>query len=341
MKENNTFKKLSAIVSLAVLGVLTALIVWPIAAALITGLLLAYIFFPVYKKILKKTKRRTLSAFILMFCILILLFIPFRYILPLIVRETFNIYLYLQDINFLEIFNQLLPNVRSDLLREFAIALNRQTTEFAGRIFSGVSNIVLNLPSFFLKVAVTFFVFFFAMRDYDKLSEYIKTLSPFSHKTEEEVAQKFRDVTSTVIYGFFAVGMMQGLLTGLGLFIFGLPNPVILTLVAIVVAIIPIIGAWLVWFPASIYLVLSGNILLGIGLALYGLIVVTWIDQLLRPYIVARKIKISTAIVLIGMIGGFLTFGILGFILGPLIISYLVLLLDAYRKGKLPSLFEK
>ncbi|GAI30169.1 unnamed protein product, partial [marine sediment metagenome] len=149
------------------------------------------------------------------------------------------------------------------------------------------------------------------MRDADLFLKYVKTLSPFSQSLERELAKKFKGITKAVIYGFVVVGILQGVLTGVGLFIFRVPNALLLTVLAVLGAIIPVLGAWIVWLPAAIYLFLTGHVVLGIGLALYGALFISWIDNIIRPYIVARKTKISSAIVLIGMIGGLIVFGIL------------------------------
>jgi predicted PurR-regulated permease PerM len=178
------------------------------------------------------------------------------------------------------------------------------------------------------------------MRDAELLKDYVISLSPFSKATQNELVKKFKDITNAVIFGHIIVGIIQGILTGMGLLVVGVPNFLILTVIAILASIIPVLGAWLVWVPASIYLLASGNVASGIILFLYGAIVISWIDNIIRPYIVSRKTKISSAIVLVGMVGGLIVFGILGLVIGPLILAYLLLLLDAYRKNKIPGLFS-
>ena len=140
----------------------------------------------------------------------------------------------------------------------------------------------------------------------------------------------------SVIFGQIIIGIFQGIFTGIGLFIFKAPSPLILSIVAIFVGIIPLIGPWLVWFPVAIYLLLlSGNTFGGIGLMIYGLIIISWIDTIVRPLIVSKTAKVSSPIVLIGMVGGLFVFGILGLIIGPLILSYISLILEMYKDKKL------
>ncbi len=177
------------------------------------------------------------------------------------------------------------------------------------------------------------------MRDGVKMKEYLKSISPFSHELEQNISKQFKDITNSVIYGHIAVGVLQGLLTGIGLFIFQVPQALLLTFLAIILSIFPIIGAWLIWIPASVYLLVSGHTGAAIGLFLYGAILVSWIDNVLRPYIVSRKAKLNSGLVIIGMLGGLIVFGILGLIIGPLIIAYLLILLDAYKNKQISKFF--
>ncbi len=340
MLEKTSFKKLSVIVSLGILAILSFLLVWPILSAIVTGLILSYILYPVYTRVLKVVKEKNISALIIVLFTLVIIILPVWFLSPILIKQVFNVYLYLQQINIFELFKSIFPSLaQTNFSQDFAASFNTLLSGVTKGIMSGVSAIFLNLPSFFLKLAVVFFILFFGLRDANIFIEYVKSLSPFSPTTERELLKKFEGVTNAVIYGFFIVGLLQGILTGIGLFIFGVPNPLPLTLLAILSSIIPVLGAWLVWVPASIYLVLSGHVVSGVFLAVYGALFVSWIDNIIRPYLIARRINLSSGIVLIGMIGGLIVFGILGLIIGPLILAYLILILDAYRKNTLPSLF--
>ena len=147
-------------------------------------------------------------------------------------------------------------------------------------------------------------------------------------------------MTSSIIFGYILIGIIQGIATGIGLLIFGVPHALLLTVFAIFASIIPIVGPWLVWVPAAIYLFSIGNTTAAILFILYSAIIVSSTDNFLRPYIIARKTGVSSVIVLVGMIGGLFVFGILGIILGPLILSYLVLFLEAYKNRTLTEMFH-
>ena len=183
---------------------------------------------------------------------------------------------------------------------------------------------------------IVFFTFFYVLRDQEILFGFLKSLSPFSRDTERKFVEYSKGITGSVIYGYVVVGIIQGLIVGIGLFVFKVPNFLFLTLIAVILGVLPIIGTPLVWVPATFYLLLTGRTSAGIGMLIFGIISST-IDNILRPFFVSRRTNIPSAIILIGMVGGFLFIGIIGFILGPLILSYLLIILEIFRKRDLKN----
>lgn len=330
------FKKLIVGTAIVALVVLSLVIIWPIYLSIIAGLLLAYIFYPVYKVVLRIVKEKNIASVIIVLIILFIVFIPLWFMLPLVARQLFDAYTYSQAIDISSIVGKLLPSTFSV---DTSSMINSFISKIVNSVFNSFSSYLLNLPNLLFQAAIILFVFFFAMRDADKLKEYVKQISPFSPSFEKSLEKQFKDITNSVLYGNIIVGFIQGIVTGIGLFIFGVPGVLILSILAIIAAIIPVIGAWLVWIPASLYLFSQGHTGAAVGLFLYGAILVSWIDNILRPYIVSRKTNISSAVVLVGMLGGLLVFGLIGFILGPLILSYLIIILDAYKDKKLTEFF--
>lgn len=324
-------KKLVAIILIVALALLAIFVLWPILIAVITGLIFAYIFFPVYKRILKVVKERNISALIVVILIIILIFIPLWFLFPIVTRQIFDIYSFSQKVDILGVLKGILPEALS---KDTIVLVNNFISNLVNSLLSSFSVVLSNLTITLLRAVVVLFVFFFSMRDADKLKEYAKGLSPFSNDLEKTILKQFEDITSSVIYGHIVVGIIQGILTGIGLLIFGVPQVLLLTILAILASIIPVLGAWLIWIPASIYLLATGHIGTGIGLFLFGAILVSWIDNILRPYIVSRRTNISSGIIFVGMIGGLIVFGVIGLILGPLILAYVLILIDAYKEKK-------
>ena len=107
------------------------------------------------------------------------------------------------------------------------------------------------------------------------------------------------------------------------------------------ISIIPIIGSWVVWLPVGIFLLIDGQTFSAIFLLLYGAIFVSTIDNIIRPYILSRQSDLPIALSVIGTIGGLYFFGIAGILLGPLILAYVLIIIEFYKEGKLKDLFNR
>ncbi len=339
MIDEKSFNKIASIVLLAILVLLTFFILRPILVSTVFALILAFIFYPVHKKFLSWIRSKNLSALLTCGILLLIIILPLLFLTPIIVKQAFQTYSYFQKKEILTPFNETLsPEVYQ--------RLNEGIKSFASKIdasfSSELTSLFLNSPIIFLHLLLILFVFFFALRDGDKLVIYIQSLSPLSKESEKKVFQQFKDITHSVIFGQIVVGIIQGIVTGIALFVLGIENALILTLIAMFVGVLPIIGPWLVWVPVDVYLFLSGKSFSGFFLLFYGIFIISWVDTLIRPIIVSKKTRMNSAIVLVSMVGGLFVFGILGLIIGPLVISYLILILESYRTKKTSSiLIEK
>ena len=216
---------------------------------------------------------------------------------------------------------------------EIGSVLYSFVTKMTNSLVNLLSQLILNFPTIFLQLIVTFFTFFFVLRDKDIIVSYLQSILPFSKDIEKKLFESSKGITSSVIYGQVIIGMIQGLIVGLGLFIFNIPNALFLTLLASLAGIFPIIGTTIVWLPIVIYLFIKGSTFSAIGITMFG-ITSNVIDNVIRPAFVSKKTRMHPLLVLIGMIGGLFLFGILGFIIGPLIIAYVLIILEIYRLKK-------
>jgi len=333
MLSEKNFKTIITIGIILVLVILTFLIIKPIIFTIIFGTLLAYVFSPGYKWLRNKIKSANLSAFIICLGVLLIILVPVIIIFSSLFDQAIEVYLSLQNIDLSNIARQILPE--SEFSATFAGSLNGFIAERLADAISGFGSFIVNLPLNLLKLFLILFVFFFTLRDGEKAIQYLKSLSPFKKETESKFFKHFKDVTFSVLIGQIIVGVAQGIIAGIGYFIFGVPNALFLTLLTMIAGVIPLIGPWLVWVPVDVYLFASGNSGAGLGLLIYGLLIINWLDTIIRPLIVSRRTKMNSAIVIIGMIGGLIAFGILGLIIGPLILAYILLIIDMYRKNKI------
>jgi len=328
------------IVGAIILGifVLTFFILKPIIIPIIFGLLFAYIFSPVYKKIRTKVKGKNTAAFLLMLGLIIIIAIPIIYFIPIIAKQAFDTYTLSRTFDFTGFVGNF---VKGDISPTIASNLGDAVSGMFSKFLNQFTSILVNLPSLLLQFAVFLFTFYFAVRDQKELKEYISTLSPFSESTEKKFLKEFRGITNAIVFGQVFIGIIQGLAVGAGLFFLGVPKALILTFIACIVSIIPVLGSWLVWLPVSLVLLVAGQTFAGIFLLLYGALFVSTIDNLFRPWILSKQSNLPIALSVIGTIGGLYFFGIAGLVLGPLILAYVLIIIEFYREGKLKELFNK
>ncbi len=318
--------------------ILTFFILRPIIIPIIFGLLFAYIFQPLYKKIKTKIKSKNISTLLLVLGLVILIAIPIFYIVPILVNQTFETYVLIQNVNMNEVIGEF---IQSDISSAIAINIDNLIGQIFSSFLNQFKNILIELPSILLLFAVFLFTFFFAIRDSEELKGYISTLSPFSDSTEKKFLKEFRGITNAIIFGQVFIGIIQGLAVGVGLFFLGVPKTLILTFIASIVSMIPILGSWIVWMPVGLFLIFTGQTFDGIFLLLYGALFVSTIDNLLRPYILSKQSNLPVALSVIGTIGGLYFFGIAGLVLGPLVLAYVLIIIEFYQQGKLKDLFNK
>jgi len=222
----------------------------------------------------------------------------------------------------------------------FSSVISGFVTKLASFVSTSFSNSLLNIPNFLLQMLIVLFTMFYSMRDSSKLRAYVTSISPFSKSAEDRLLVDFKSITNSVIYGSFFVGLILGAVMGIGFFVFNVPNALLLTILAAFAGIIPVIGVWTVWIPVVAFLLATGHVSSGIGLAVYSLLTTFFLESLIRSYFVSKGGKMHSVIALIGMLGGLYVFGFLGLLLGPLILAYVLMILEAYKKKELSSLFS-
>lgn len=337
--EDIYFKKITTTIILLVLIVLSFFLLKPILLSIILGIILAFIFMPIYNWIESKLNRKNLSAILISIFLILLIVLPIWILTPILIDQSLKIFFAVQEIDFTQSLQNLLPSIfgTEEFSSEIAGILRSFTNNSINSFINSLSSIIINFPSLFLQLCVIFFTFYFVLRDKDQLILYVKSLIPFSKEVENKLFHQTEGITKSVLYGQLVIGLIQGLITGLGFFIFGIPGALILTLLACLAGIFPIVGTSIIWVPVIIYLFINGTLLPAIGITVFGLISM-FIDNILKPIIVSQRTSVPTSVILIGMIGGYFLFGVLGFILGPLILAYLLIILEIYRNKKIPGI---
>lgn len=193
-----------------------------------------------------------------------------------------------------------------------------------GYIFSG-------LAKFFVNIFLFLIGFFYFLKDGPRLRKFVIELSPFSDDKDEEILEKLQTSIMSIAKGSILIALIQGGLSMLGFSIFGVPSPVLWGGITTIAALIPGLGTSLVFLPVILYMLFLGHSGAALGLTIWGVVAVGLIDNVLGPKLLGKGIKIHSILILISVLGGISYFGPVGFILGPVTLSFLFALLDIYK----------
>ncbi|HEV2707798.1 MAG TPA: AI-2E family transporter [Pyrinomonadaceae bacterium] len=199
--------------------------------------------------------------------------------------------------------------------------------------------ITSRLPSFaigsawaLVQLLITFFTLFYLFRDRRTILRMLRTLVPLSQSDTDKLFARVADTIYATVYGTFVVSGVQGLLGGLMFWWLGLPVPLLWGTVMFLTSLVPILGAPVVWIPASLFLIVTGSWIKALVLVGWGLIVIGSIDNLLYPVLVGDRVRLHTLLVFFSVVGGLLLFGAAGLVLGPVAVVVTMLLIDVWRQ---------
>jgi predicted PurR-regulated permease PerM len=326
-------------------AVAAVMVVLPFLTPLIVAAAFAVILFPVYRIIKSNLKiekpRSNIAAFITVVLFMVVVIVPVFLIAGKIYSEIQTLYAILTDesgrsqvINNLNTISQSLSHRLFDLFPAYTFDSLNITEYFKSAlewIFSNLDRVFSGLA----KVAGYAFVFmlalFYFLRDGRIILKNFISWSPLLDTHDKYITDTLKKAIKSVFAGTVVVSLIQGLLTGVGFALFGIPAPAVWGSIAAVAAFIPGIGTSLVLIPGVIYLGAFHGYGPAIGLLIWGIIAVGLVDNILGPYLINRGIQVHQFLILISVLGGLVVFGVVGFLLGPLILALLFALLEIYR----------
>lgn len=172
---------------------------------------------------------------------------------------------------------------------------------------------------FLLGVFVTLYLLFYLLRDGDTLLAYVQRAIPLPPEQQQVVAGDFTSTVRGVLKGDLVVAVVQGILGGLIFWGLGIGTPILWGALMAVLSLLPVVGTGLVWVPTAIYLLLTGSLWKGVVLLALGTLVISTVDNVLRPVLVGTDVKMPSYVVLLSSLGGIAIFGVNGFVIGPLL----------------------
>lgn len=352
MAQNNQYQKIVPFILFILALLLLFKLIEPMITILFSSILLAYISFPLYQKILTKVVNQSISIFLSLFIVCIIISIPFTFLTFEITQEGYYFYNSMSDeIPKGELFGFGCNSQNSTLcsLINEAEGINLKTFDNFGfdekirgiEIFlkEKIQDLIFNIPILIAKIFLTLVISYFILKDWDNLLKNIVDIIPMRKKTKNRLILEFGNIAYTVIYAELFVALVQGIVATIGFYLFGVPFPIIFGILVAFCALIPTIGTAIIWVPISLFLILSGysssnygDLILGMGLFLYGLLIISTIDNILFAKIVHAKTKVNQIIVIIGVIGGVSMFGLMGIFIGPILLPLLLTYFETFKE---------
>lgn len=330
------YKALVVLVGIATLAF--GWVVYPFLGAMFWAIVIALVFYPAYLSILTRFRgRKNLASLVALLLVFLVVIIPLMLVSVAVIRETTSLITSIQadETSLQNLFDKIfgiLPQPFISLMAglgigDFDAFQLRATTAVSGWI-SAIAPQILQLgqstANFFVNLFVMLYLTFFLFRDGETLLGHLKSAMPFHPEMQDMLLARFGLVVRATVRGDILVAMLQGGLGGLGFWMLGIPSAILWTVLMSLLALLPVLGAALVWIPFAIYLLSTGEVVQGMILIAYGLLVISLVDNFVRPRLIGQATKIPEFIVLISTLGGVAAFGLQGFITGPVVAAMFI-----------------
>ena len=320
-------------------------LVEPFLHTLIFSTVLAVLFTPVFNWALKLCNgRRSLASILTVAIIVFALLLPMGFLIMALLSQgvqsliglnawilqgTYKTFLSMDRVDrYLLMFHEALPFLRIDEV-DIQAGILQYSREFAQSMLTFGTALARDGAKLILHFLLMVFILFYFMRDGTKMVAYLKHLSPLRARQEDFIIESLKRVARGVLMGCLLVAVLQGVAGGVGLAVVGIPAFFWGGMMALS-SLIPVLGTGLVWVPSVIYLFITGNWKMALFLGLWCGIFVVGIDTILRPIFMREAARVSTFYILIAILGGIYSFGMLGIFYGPLILSFVMVMLQIY-----------
>ncbi len=305
----------------------------------------AILFFPLYEKLLQLIKSKGLSSLLVCIVIIVLIIGPITYLFVALVSEAANAVAKVNAMIKSGELEQLLSidlpwiDAAKEKLSKYYDLSKINLDEIIKQSVEGVSGVILNQTSWLI-TNTTRLVFYFVLmiftlyyffKDGELLVHKAKRLMPLTANQVNVTFRQFHDVIQATMYGGVVVALIQGLIGGILFAIVGIPSPVFWGAIMAFLSIIPFVGAFIVYVPAGLILIIGGSYIKGIIVIAVGSVIISQIDNVLRPFLISGRTSMHPLLLFFTILGGIYLFGLLGIVLGPLIAAVFVTLLKIFE----------
>ena len=313
--------------------VISFFIIKPFLLAIFSGALLAYLFYPLYRFLSPRVRSPGVASVVVCVSVLLLLLVPGIFLVKTLVEQAYVIFVLVKQrlaeglfVSCQNSFCQAIENLTNDPTVSYQIQeLSREVTHW---IIQKGSELLVSVPRIVVNLFIAFFVMFYFLKDGEKLYERLHSYLRLKKSKFATLVDRIKEIIHGIVFGYFIVAVVQGAVGALGFFLFGVSSPLFWGVVMGLLALIPYVGTGFVWLPAALFIFIDGLsqdstslMMKGGGLFIYGAVLISGIDNVIRPKLMGEKAKVHPAIILLGIFGGMLIFGPLGIIIGPVVLA--------------------
>lgn len=323
-------------------------VVWPLIGAIFWAVVIAVVFFPLYKRLLSSVgPRPNIAAGATVLIILTIVIAPLMLIATALAREASGLYGMIQrgELDFARLFQPVfdaLPRWLTNQSQRLGVS---DIGDVQAKIFAGLTDAIKYFAnraldigqstfSFIVGLCVMLYLLFFLLRDGEAMAERLKDVLPLRAEQQRALFTQFATVVRATFKGDIFVAIVQGTLGGVAFWFLGIHAALLWAALMTFASLLPAVGAALVWLPAAVYFLATDETWKGVLLIGYGTLVIGLIDNALRPLLVGQATKIPDYVVLISTLGGIGTFGLSGFIIGPLIAAMFITVWDIFSESR-------
>lgn len=331
------------VAALAVIIVLAYLVFRPFLLDFAVAIAMAVLLAPAQNRLAAALgQRRGLAATLIVLVTTLVIFVPVLTSLVILTRQALAFFTWalphLDPDEVRRFWSETLP-ARFPALEGWILRTQGQLTPLFSNVLTqlvsganaGLQGLVGGVTRMLFDLVLFLVTLFFLLKDGPRLKAELRPISPFTEAQERQIFEHLDKTVKASLQAMIMVPLVQGLVAGLGFFLFGVPSPIVWGTVVILAAMVPVLGSPLGWMPAVVYVFLTGQTWAAMGLFFYSLALVSGIDNVVKPMILRGGAQIHPLLGFLSILGGVLTFGFHGFLIGPAILSLVLSAIRIYR----------
>jgi len=300
--------------------------------------IIAIMFYPLYQLLHKYLKSKGLSSFITLVVVFTVIFLPLVLLTTLIINQSVMLYQLASEGNLLVKVKDIGQWLQGSTLAPYIEYIRTNWADYAQTatktislfLFDNLKNITGISLQFLFMLFIMFYSLYYFLKDGPRMLKRLMHLSPLGDKYEEMLFQRFTSTARATLKGTVLMGLIQGTVGGILFWIAGVQRVLVWAVIMAAVSIIPALGTFIVWFPAGIIMLALGNVWQGLVILLGGFLIVSTIDNFLKPILVGKDIEMHPLLVLFSTLGGILIFGASGIVIGPVLCALFLAIISIY-----------